>query len=126
MAAGYAVIVLLTSVGFNVWLEGKDLFALGAVGMAQGVLVATVAGLAGGYLAGWIGRKHPLKHAALVLIPLAIDTAYVLFWFDGTAPLWFDAMGSATLMAFTLIGGAIRRLQLRSFSDNVGVRDDVH
>jgi hypothetical protein len=103
--AGYAAIVLLTTLGFNVWLGGANLYDGGPRLQAQGALVAVVSGLAGGALAAAIGRRRPLVHAAAVLIFLLADSAYVLFVLPLRAPWWFEAAGSLTLMASTLLGG---------------------
>jgi len=109
MIIGYGVIVLLTSLGFNGLLGGRPLYAGSPFVLAAGMLVAVISGLTGGYIAGLIGAGRGLLNAALVLIPLTGDTTYVLFFFKRiTAPFWFDALASATLMACTLFGGLLR------------------
>lgn len=111
---GYAVIVALTTLGFVHWLEGADLYRGGAALQAKGTLVAVVAGLAGGALAGFIGGRRPVLYALAVLPLVVADTVYVLFFFPRTAPLWFELMGSLTLMAATVAGGlAVRALRGR-------------
>ena len=107
MVIGYAVIVVITSIGFE--YVGQRLYGAQPATLIKGALVAVVAGLAGGLAAGFIGAKRGLVNAAPVLIFLAIDTTYVLFFFQPRrAPLWFDLMGSLTLMACALIGGRLR------------------
>ena len=107
MVIGYAVIVLITAKGFN-FVHGKaPLWGSSPAILLQATLVAIVAGLTGGFIAGWIGVGRGLINAALVLLPLTIDTIFVLFFFKGTAPWWFDAIGSGTLMACTLLGGLL-------------------
>lgn len=103
---GYLLVAALTTAGFNGWLAGADLYRGGPVLQAKGTLVALVAGVAGGTLAGLIGRRRPLVHALAVLPLLIADTVYVLFFFGGTAPFWFDLAGSLVLMAATVAGGA--------------------
>jgi hypothetical protein len=106
MIIGYVVIVLLTTYGFNALLGRQPLYGNSALVLAEGMLVAVVSGLVGGYIAGWLGPSRGLINASFVLIPLTIDTIYVLFFFGGSrAPWWFDTMASGTLMAFTLLGG---------------------
>lgn len=104
---GYGLIVVLTIAGFNGWLGAADLHRGGPLLQAQGTLVALVAGLAGGALAGVIGRHRPLFHALAVLPLLIADTTYVLLFFAGTAPWWFDLAGSLVLMGATVAGGAL-------------------
>jgi len=109
MIIGYGVIVLMTSLGFNGVLGGRPLYGGSLFVLAAGMLVAVISGLTGGYIAGLIGAGRGLLNAALVLIPLTGDTTYVLFFFKrSTAPFWFDAMASTTLMACTLFGGLLR------------------
>jgi hypothetical protein len=111
--AGYAIIVALTIAGFNGWLGGANLYAGGPALMLKGLVVAVVAGLAGGYAAALIGGRRPISHAALVLLPLAADSFYVLFILPRENPLWFEALASAGLMSATLAGGLLRQMQLR-------------
>jgi len=108
MLVGYAIIVLITSYGFEA-IHGKgSLWGSSGFVLLEGTFVAIIAGLAGGLFAGWIGAGRGLINAALVLLPLTVDTIYVLFFFGGAAPWWFDAIGSGTLMACTLLGGWVR------------------
>lgn len=106
---GYGVIVFLTTVGFVYWLENANLYRGGWPLKAKGMLVALVAGLAGGALAALIGGRRPLLHAVAVLPLLVIDTTYVLFFFPRTDPLWFDLGGGLSLMAATIGGGFLVR-----------------
>lgn len=108
MIIGYAAIVLLTTLGFTVLLGGRPLYGGSALVLGAAAMVAVVSGLVGGYVAGWIGAARGLINASLVLVPLAIDSTFVLFFFKGnTAPFWFDAMASGTLMLCTLLGGRL-------------------
>jgi len=109
MIIGYAVIVLLTSLGFNGVLGGRPLYGGSPIDLAGGMMVAIISGLAGGCIAGFIGAGRGILNAALVLVPLTGDTIYVLFFFKkSTAPFWFDALASGTLMACTVLGGILR------------------
>jgi len=110
MIVGYGVIVILTSFGFNVVLGGQPIYGTSTVVMVSGMIVAVISGLAGGFIAGLIGPMRGLMNAMLVLIPLAVDSAFVLFFYRGSnAPFWFDALASATLMIFTLSVGFLTR-----------------
>jgi hypothetical protein len=111
MIVGYGVIVVLTSLGFNGVLGGRPLYGESLGILAAGMLVAVIAGLAGGYTAGFIGPARGLLNASLVLIPLVGDTIFVLFFFKrSSAPFWFDAFAAATLMVCTLAGGLLKEL----------------
>lgn len=102
---GYAVVVLLTTLGFVGWLGGAELYRGGALLQLQGMLVAVVSGLAGGCAAGWIGGDRPSLHALAVLPFIAADTSYVLFVLPRSAPVWFDLAGSLVLAAAAVAGG---------------------
>jgi len=88
MIVGYGVIVLLTSLGFNGVLGGRPLYGSSPAILAAGMLVAVIAGLAGGYTAGFIGPGRGLFNASLVLVPLIGDTIFVLFFFKQSACWW--------------------------------------
>ncbi len=106
LMAGYAVIVVVTTLGFNVALGGRVLYGEPPLILLAATAIAVIAGLLGGYLAGVIGPFRGSRDALLVLIPLCGDTAYVLFFLSNPkVPMWFDAIGSATLMIFTIAGG---------------------
>ena len=111
MILGYGVIVVLTSLGFNGVLGGRPLYGGSPVVLGTGMLVAVIAGLAGGYTAAFIGPARGLLNASLVLIPLVGHTIFVLFFFKrSNAPFWFDAFAAATLMVCTLAGGLLKEL----------------
>lgn len=79
--------------------------------LGTGMLVAVIAGLAGGYTAGFIGPARGLLNASLVLIPLVGDTIFCLVLFQAKQPpFWFDAFAAATLMVCTLAGGLLKEL----------------
>ena len=107
MIVGYAVIVALTSLGFNGVLGGRPLYGGSTLDLVGGMLVAIISGLVGGCIAGFVGPTRRILNAALVLVPLTGDTIFVLFFSKSTAPFWFDALASATLMACTVIGGLL-------------------
>ena len=114
IVAGYAVIVALTTAGFNGWLKGANLYLGGPTMMLKGMSVALIAGLVGGYIAALIGGRRPILHSALVLLPLSADSFYVFFIFSRETPLWFEVLGSASLMAATVVGGLVRNFQRRT------------
>jgi hypothetical protein len=108
MLIGYVVIVLLTSLGFNGVLGGRPLYGGSHLDLAAGMLIAVISGLVGGCIAGFAGAGRGILNATLVLVPLTGDTIYVLFFFKkSTAPFWFDALASGTLMACTVLGGLL-------------------
>ena len=108
---GYFVIVFCTIAGFKPLGGIVHLRAPLRIQVA-GVLVAIVSGLLGGVTASLIAGRHPVRHAAAVLILLIIDTAVVLSR-GRTDPVWFDLLGSATLMLATVSGGMLYRLTTR-------------
>jgi hypothetical protein len=108
---GYIVIVVCTIVGFKP-LGGIVHLQAPLRIQAAGALVAIVSGLMGGVAAALVAGRHPVRHAAGVLVFLFIDTAVVLSR-GSTDPVWFDISGSATLMLATVSGGVLYHLLTR-------------
>ena len=79
-------------------------FILGSMGILA-------SGIAGGYVAGWVGGRKPIAHAISVLIFLTIDSTTVLFFRKRHDPLWFGLMTALGLMAATVVGGYVRAFQ---------------
>lgn len=111
---GYIVIVACTTIGFRPLGGIVHLRAPLSIQVA-GALVAIVSGLLGGVTAALVAGRHPVRHAAAVLIFLSIDTGVVLSRAD-TDPAWFELSGSATLMLATVCGGLLYRLATRRHS----------
>jgi hypothetical protein len=108
---GYVVIVVATTLGFRPL--GGIVHRHAPLGtQAAGALVAIVSGLLGGATAALVAGRHPVRHAAAVLLLLAIDTAVVLARGDAD-PAWFELAGSATLMLATVAGGVVYGLATR-------------
>jgi hypothetical protein len=105
---GYIVIVVCTTAGFKPLGGIVHLHAPLRI-QAAGALVAILSGLLGGVTAALVAGRHPVRHAAGVLIFLFIDTGVVLSR-GSTDPVWFDLAGSATLMLATVSGGVLYRL----------------
>jgi hypothetical protein len=105
---GYIAIVICTIVGFKP-LGGIVHLQAPLRIQAAGALVAILSGLMGGVTASFVAGSHPVRHAAGVLVFLFIDTAVVLSR-GSTDPVWFDLLGSATLMLATVSGGVLYHL----------------
>ena len=108
---GYIVIVVCTIAGFKP-LGGIVHLQAPLRIQAAGALVAILSGLMGGVTASFVAGRHPVRHAAGVLVFLLIDTAVVLSR-GSTDPVWFDLSGSATLMLATVSGGVLYHLVTR-------------
>ena len=107
---GYAVIVLGTSLSFRL-AHGINLESP-LSHLVLGTMGVLVSGIAGGWVAGWVGGRRPVVHAASVLIFLVIDSTTVLFFRKRHDPLWFGLMSALGLMAATVAGGYVRRARL--------------
>lgn len=103
---GYVVIALFQTLFLELLLGGRVAPDAAPSIQAAGIAGTVVSGLVGGYLAAWIGGSRPLLCTAAVLVPLALDTIFVLA--NTEDPLWFSLAGSLTLMAATMAGGLAR------------------
>ena len=110
IAAGYAVIVAGTTLAFEVWLGGVGYYKSSAQVLALASLAAVVSGFSGGYIAAWLGGRPQLLHGAGLLIPLIVDTTYVVTSGVSSDPLLYDLVGALTLMGAAVIGGYVRQL----------------
>jgi len=104
-------VLLAQTLFLEVWLNGAVEHVAPVGVLAAGMAGTVVSGVVGGWLAAWIGGRRPWPHALAVLIPLMLDTTYVIVNDVGGEPVWFSLGGSLTLMAATLAGGALRVVQ---------------
>ena len=111
VVVGYAVIAIGTTLAFEVWLGGIGYHKSSTPVLAVASLAAFLSGFSGGYAAAWLGGRPQLLHAAGVLIPLIIDTTYVVTSGVSSDPLWYDLAGAVTLMGAAVLGGYVRQLQ---------------
>jgi hypothetical protein len=109
VVAGYAVIVAGTILAFEVWLGGIGYHKSSTQVLAVASVAAFVSGFSGGYVAAWLGGRPQLLHAAGVLLPLILDTTYVVTSGVSSDPLWYDLVGALTLMVAAILGGYARR-----------------
>ena len=103
--AGYVVIVLGTILTLEVWLGGIGWAKSSRNELVLATVGTLVSGIAGGLVAAWLAGRRPFQHAVAVLIPIAFDTANILWTGISPDPVWFDLGGSMTLVAGALIGG---------------------
>jgi hypothetical protein len=103
--AGYAVIVIGTILTFEVLLGGIGYYKSSSLVLGIASVGAFVVGFLGGCVAALIGGRSYLLSAAGVLLPLVLDTTYVINSGISKDPLWYDLIGAGTLMFATLVGG---------------------
>ena len=103
---GYAAIAVGTTIVFRL-AHGINLKSPPSH-LVFGTLGILAAGIAGGWIAAWVGGRRPVAHAASVLIFLLADSTTVLFFRKRHEPLWFGVMSAAGLMAATVAGGFMR------------------
>ncbi len=113
VVAGYAVIVVGTILAFEVLLGGIGYHKSSTRVLAVASVAAFASGFSGGYVAAWLGGRPQLLHAAGVLLPLILDTTYVVTSGVSSDPLWYDLVGALTLMVAAVFGGYVRQLQLK-------------
>jgi hypothetical protein len=111
--AGYAVIVAGTTLAFESLLGGIGYYKSSRTVLAIASVAAFVVGFCGGFVAAWVGGRPRLLHAAGLLIPLAIDTTFVVTSGVSSDPLWYDLAGSLTLVVAALAGGHVCEIVAR-------------
>ena len=102
---GYLVIALGTTLAFEVCLGGIGYYTSTTKILALATLGALASGFAGGLTAAWLAGRRPLLHAAAILVPIALDTTYVITSGISDDPVWFDLGGSASLVVAALFAG---------------------
>lgn len=113
MLAGYGLIAVGTTLTFEVWLGGISYHTSSDKTLLLATLGALASGLVGGFVAAWIGAQRPIRHAVAVLLPLLVDTIYVVTSGISSDPLAFDLAAGGGLMAATVLGGWLRSLWRR-------------
>ena len=114
---GYLLIAILQTLFLEVLLDGQ-VAPEASIGILMAGLAGTVvSGIVGGYAAAWMGGKRPWLQCSVVLVPLFLDTLFVIGQMDGGHPLWFNLGGSATLMAATVGGGWLRARTMARSAD---------
>jgi hypothetical protein len=114
VTAGYAVIVVGTTLTFETLLEGVSYQTSSRTELALASAGAFLSGLAGGFAAAWLAGRRPVLHAAGVLVWLTFDTTWVITSGVSKDPIWFDLAGSLTLMVSAVCGGFLQRALQRS------------
>ena len=79
------------------------------------LLGGSLAATLGGYVAGFVAGRAPLKHAA-ALAGLCSILSGVCLLLPGPAPFWFQAGNCVIGLAGPLLGGWLRELQARRFA----------
>lgn len=104
--AGFAVIILGTVFTFTVLARNFGYYTSSPLELVIGTAGALASGLVGGAVAAWLSARYPLRHAAGLAVPIALDTASIVAAAGPESdPLWFDLGGSAILLVGALVGG---------------------
>jgi hypothetical protein len=117
VSVGYVVIALGTTLTFEVWLGGIGYYKSSAFVLALATLGALASGFAGGLVAAWLAGRRPFLHAAAILLPIALDTTYVITSGISDDPVWFDLGGGASLVVAALFAGYL--MEIRGHSGKV-------
>ncbi len=105
MIGGYAVIVIGTTLTFEVLLGGIGYYKSSSLVLGIASIGAFVTGFLGGCAAALIGGRPHFHSAAAVLLLLIMDTTYVISSGISKDPVWFELIGGGTLMFAALTGG---------------------
>jgi hypothetical protein len=100
---GYALVVLITTVGFGLLHPYKPYHRAGLLVAIAATAVAVVAGLGGGAAGRWVGG-HRLA-GALIAVPLIVESTWLLFFRQVEHGAFaFEAVGAVVLIGSTVAG----------------------
>ena len=112
--AGYAVVVLVTTLGFGLLDDHKPYHRAGFLIASAAVAVAVTAGLVGGATAAAIAQRAWV--GVLVALPLIVESTWLIFLRPNTADFSrpFELVGALTLIGCTVAGALLTsRIRLR-------------
>ena len=107
--SGYLVVAAGTTLAFEVALGGIGFYKSSWQVLAVASVAAFLSGLAGGYVAAWMGGRPSVLHALGVTLFIVADSTYVIRSGISSDPLWYDLLGAATLIVSAILGGYLRR-----------------
>jgi hypothetical protein len=109
VVAGFGFMTTAVMIGTRLtgWLLGAA--GLGGALVAAGLIVAGLAALMGGWIAGRIAGYAPLQHAAALAALLAVLTTMMMAGdLPPGTPGWYPAAAGAVGVAGVLVGGWLR------------------
>jgi hypothetical protein len=112
---GYVTVVFLTEFGFRAFPGGRAPKNAGLGLAALATMIAVTAGFSGGFVAASLAKLRPVVSAAIVAVPLLIETIWLLTTQTPAHEFWFDLFGALTLIGSTVAGGLARECWLRRY-----------
>lgn len=99
VVAGYAVLVLLSTLVQEAWLGGVSYRNSDLTTLILAGIFTPLCGVVAGFTAAAIARRRLLLHALPLALAIAVETTalYVTGRVDG--PLWFETLAGASLAA---------------------------
>ncbi len=114
IAAGYinmaVIVIVATPIAVKLLLSRADAGPT-TLYLAVNLLYSGVAAACGGYVAGFIARRAPVVHAAILGVLLAGTSAATGFAPEPGQPRWYPFVIAAIGVAGALAGGLLRLLQ---------------
>jgi hypothetical protein len=105
---GYFTVVLLTTLGFDVWLGHQPTPEEGFLLVAAGIFVAVASGATGGWIAAFIARN--VATGVAVAVPLIVESTWLLFLRPRPHPAgWYHILGAGILIGSTIAGALLAR-----------------
>lgn len=115
VAAGYILLVLLSTLVQEAWLGGVSYRASSLTTLILAGVFTPVAGIIAGYVTASIARRRPFLHALPICLAIAVETTVLYRTGKVDGPLWFEALAGATLIGGVILGAAARdRLAIRT------------
>jgi hypothetical protein len=121
---GFVLVVLSTEFGFRMVPGGRAPKGGPLLPQVAALAVAVAAGLVGGYVAARLAAIGPVLAAALVAVPLVLESAWLLAARTPPDQFWRDLAGACTLVASTVAGGLLRRAAAARVNPPPGLSSD--
>jgi hypothetical protein len=118
VAAGYILLVLLSTLVQEVWLGGVSYRDSNLATLILAGIFTPIAGVVAGFATATIARRRPLLHVLPICLAIALETTVLYRTGKVDGPLWFEALAGATLIGGVVLGAAARHyLAIRKRGD---------
>ena len=107
VVGGYALMGLLITMVQEWWFGGVSYRKSATLVLIAAGFLTFLCAVAGGWLAGWIAGRHPVRHGLVMSAMVAAETTWLITSGRTTDPVWFDTMAAGSLVVGLLLGSSL-------------------